>query len=208
MTKKRSSSSTRWLQEHNKDPFVIQAQKLNLRSRAHFKLAEIQEKTKFIKPGMQIIDLGAAPGAWSVLAAQLIGRSGKLISSDLLTMPAIKNQIFIQGDFNNQQIQQQIIQHCNSKKVDIILSDIAPNTSGIKNADQLKAIQLAESVLAFSEQHLSANGVLLVKLFHGIGFDDYLKQARQLFDKIKIFKPQASRNRSTECYLLATSHLD
>lgn len=202
MSKKKSKSSTLWLNEHHNDIYVQKAKKLNLRSRAHFKLEEIQQKINFIKPGLSVIDLGASPGAWSVLASQLVGVHGTVISCDLLPMNTVKNNIFIQGDFNDLLIQEQIIKNC--KSIDIVLSDIAPNTSGIKSADQLKAIHLAEMVLNFSIKNLAQDGSLLIKLFHGEGFDDFIKTAKLNFNHTKIFKPLASRNRSSECYLFAS----
>ena len=202
MSNKRSKSSTLWLNEHHKDIYVQQAKKLKLRSRAHFKLEEIQNKINLIKPSMSVVDLGAAPGAWSVLASKLVGEQGIVISCDLLPMQAIKNNIFIQGDFNDSLIQEKIAQHCST--IDIILSDIAPNTSGIKSADQLKAIQLAEMVLDFSLKNLATDGSLLIKLFHGQGFDDFIQATKLNFKHTKVFKPLASRNRSSECYLLAS----
>lgn len=206
MSKKRSASSTRWLNEHKQDLYVNLAKKLGVRSRAHFKLAEIQEKTKLIQPNMQVVDLGSAPGAWSILAANIVGNQIPVISCDLLPISPAKNIIHIQGDFDTTATQTKILTAC-SKPIEIILSDIAPNTSGIKAQDQLQAIALAESVLLFCHQHLATNGCFLIKLFHGVGFDDYLAQTKTMFKTIKILKPKASRNRSTECYLLGINKL-
>ena len=200
MGKKRSHSSQRWLQEHLHDPFVIQAKQQGLRSRAHFKLAEIQEKTNLIKPGQTVLDLGGAPGAWSVLASKLAGQNGRVITCDLLPMQAIPNHIFIQGDFDSPSTQAEILSHTPGG-IDVILCDIAPNTCGIKAADQLKAMQICEAVLAFCITHLPEQGVGLIKVFHGLGFDALLKTAKQHFMTVKTYKPKASRNRSAECYL-------
>ncbi len=203
MGKKQSASSKRWLDEHNNDHFVKLARQRHLRSRSHFKLEEIQTKTNLLKPGMHVVDLGAAPGSWSVLATQCVGSSGKVVACDLLPIQPYKNLVTIQGDFNTVATQKLITAALPA--IDVILSDMAPNTSGIKVADQLAFFNLAEAVLAFSLQHLSPSGSLLIKLFHGTGFDDYLASVKQNFNTTKIIKPQASRNRSTECYLLASS---
>ena len=202
MAPKRSDSSHRWLKAHHKDPFVKQAHQQGLRSRAHFKLEEIQTKTQLIQPGMCVLDLGAAPGAWSVLASTWVKPAGHVISCDLLDMDPIPDVTFIQGDFNDPGIQAHIAEAAQNP-IDVILSDIAPNTSGIQTADQLKAMQLAEAVLAFAQQHLKPEGDLCIKLFHGVGFDAYIKTCRAYFKRVKTFKPKASRARSAECYVWA-----
>lgn len=202
MPPKRSDSSHRWLKAHHQDPFVKQAHQQGLRSRAHFKLEEIQLKTHLIQPGMRVLDLGAAPGAWSVFAAQCIGTQGALVACDLLEMKAIPHVSIIQGDFNDLNTQAAIIKALQGP-IDVILSDIAPNTSGIQKADQLKAMQLSEAVLAFAVTHLKMGGDLCIKVFHGVGFDAYMKQCRSYFKQVKTFKPKASRSRSAECYIWA-----
>ena len=201
MSKKKSASSKRWLDEHSNDHFVKLAHKQNKRSRAHFKLLEIQEKTKLIKPGMGVVDLGAAPGSWSILALDYVGVCGKVVACDLLKIQPYKNLLTVQGDFNNSNTQMEILSYISD--IDIVLSDIAPNATGVKAVDQLSFYSLAENILAFSLKNLSANGAMLIKMFHGLGFEDYLSEVKQNFHKVKILKPQASRSRSSECYLLA-----
>jgi 23S rRNA (uridine2552-2'-O)-methyltransferase len=200
---KKSKSSRQWLKDHFTDPYVIKAQKEGYRSRAVYKLLEIQEKDLIIKPGMTIVDLGAAPGGWSQIAAQLIKKKGKIIALDILMMEPLANVEFIQGDFREDQVLTQLEQSLNQQAVDLVISDMAPNMSGLNIVDQPRAMFLAELALDFCLNHLRPGGSFLTKTFQGIGSDDFLKLLRQHFNKVVIRKPKASRAKSNEIYLLA-----
>lgn len=200
---KRSKSSQRWLQEHHRDPYVKLAKQQGMRSRAAFKLQEFQQKYRCAKPGDTVIDLGAAPGSWSALLAEWVGVQGKVIALDLLPIAALPGVTCIQGDFSEDAVLSQLVAHLNQRAIHLVTSDIAPNMSGIKSADQARAMYLAELVLEFTQQYLSVGGNFLIKLFQGQGFDNYLTAVRPLFKKIVLHKPEASRDRSTEVYLLA-----
>lgn len=199
----RSKSSGRWLKEHFDDPYVKMAQKDGYRSRASYKLLEIQEKDHILRPGMTVIDLGSAPGGWSQVVSRVIGDSGRLIASDILPMDGIADVTFIQGDFTEQEVFDQIMQAVGGKKIDLVISDMAPNMSGIRAADQASAMFLCELALDLAAKVLAPGGDFLIKVFHGEGFDDFLKQTRLMFDKVQMRKPQSSRDRSREQYLLA-----
>ncbi len=199
----RSKSSGRWLKEHFDDPYVKMAQKDGYRSRASYKLLEIQEKDRILRPGMTVIDLGSAPGGWSQVVSRVIGDSGRLIASDILPMDGIADVTFIQGDFTEQEVFDQIMQAVDGKKIDLVISDMAPNMSGIRAADQASAMFLCELALDLAAKVLAPGGDFLIKVFHGEGFDDFLKQTRLMFDKVQMRKPQSSRDRSREQYLLA-----
>jgi len=199
----RSKSSGRWLKAHFDDPYVKQAQKQGYRSRASYKLLEIQQKDRIIKHGMQIIDLGASPGGWSQVASQLIGTSGRVIAVDILPMNPIANVEFIQGDFTERSVYQTILTQISDQKVNLVMSDMAPNISGIKAVDQPKAMYLAELALDMAQNVLAEGGTLLVKTFQGTDFDKYIKMLRVSFDKVVSRKPGASRANSREVYLLA-----
>lgn len=199
----RSKSSGRWLKEHFDDPYVKMAQKDGYRSRASYKLLEIQEKDHILRPGMTVIDLGSAPGGWSQVVSRVIGDSGRLIASDILPMDGIADVTFIQGDFTEQEVFDQIMQAVDGKKIDLVISDMAPNMSGIRAADQASAMFLCELALDLAAKVLAPGGDFLIKVFHGEGFDDFLKQTRLMFDKVQMRKPQSSRDRSREQYLLA-----
>jgi 23S rRNA (uridine2552-2'-O)-methyltransferase len=205
MKKKRTPSSQRWLKEHHSDLYVKQARKEGYRSRAVYKLLEIQEKEKLIQPGMTVIDVGAAPGSWSEVAIKWVGKKGKLIAVDLLPITPIPHVTFIQGDFEEENTWQAIQTANQDRPIDVILSDMAPNTCGIQSADQLRSVSLAESVLDFAQMHLSAGGTVLIKVFQGEGFDALLKTMRTQFKTVKIKKPAASRARSKEVYLLGVN---
>lgn len=194
------SSSKRWLERNRNDIYVKEAKKLGLRSRAAFKLKQIQEKHKFIKASDNIIDLGAAPGSWSELCSTWLS-SGKIVACDLLEMQSIPNIMFIQGDFNDPSTQKNILNHLEGK-IDCIVSDMSPNKTGIKKVDQWQSSALSETLLYFSKQNLKTNGNLLFKCFHGDGFEEIMKIARSQFKSIKSIKPDASRKQSTEVYLL------
>ncbi len=200
----RSKSSSRWLKEHFSDDYVKRAQKAGYRSRSAFKLLEIQEKDRLIKPGMTIVDLGAAPGGWSQIVVHFLKGTGEIFALDILPMDPIHGVQFIQGDFQEEAIVKELLDLMHGKKADVVLSDIAPNISGIKTSDQARAIYLAEIALDFSVKVLKPNGTLVVKVFQGEGFDEFLKRMRMTFQQVKIRKPKASRDRSKEQYLLGS----
>ncbi|MEI6145562.1 MAG: 23S rRNA (uridine(2552)-2'-O)-methyltransferase RlmE [Methylococcales bacterium] len=199
----RSKSSSRWMQEHFEDEYVKMAQIQGYRSRAVFKLKEIQEKDQLIKPGMNVIDLGAAPGGWSQMARELMGKKDKLIALDILPMDSIEGVDFIQGDFREEAVLESLYEILNQAPVSLVMSDMAPNMSGNKAVDQPRAIYLAELALDTAKTVLSKNGSFLVKLFHGEGFEIYCQEVQRHFTKVIIRKPKASRPRSNEVYILA-----
>lgn len=199
----RSKSSQRWLKEHFDDPFVKQAQKDGYRSRASYKLLEIQEKDHILKNGMTVIDLGAAPGGWSQVVSRIIGEHGRLIASDILSMDSIADVTFIQGDFTDDKVFETLLETINQQPVDLVISDMAPNMSGMRSVDQTKAMLLCELALDMALKVLKPGGYFLIKIFQGEGFDAYLQMVRQSFDKVQIRKPNSSRDRSREQYLLA-----
>jgi 23S rRNA (uridine2552-2'-O)-methyltransferase len=203
MSKKRSNSSARWLAEHENDPYVQQARKLGYRSRSVFKLKEIQEKDRILKPGQTVVDLGAAPGGWSQLARPLLGSKGRLIALDILAMDPVANVEFILGDFREAAVLRQLENSVGKQAIDLVLSDMAPNLSGIDVADQVSTIYLCELALDFAKAHLKPRGVFVTKVFQGEGIDAYLKSVRQTFESVTIRKPKASRPRSREVYLVA-----
>ena len=199
----RSKSSSRWLKEHFDDPFVKMAQKDGYRSRASYKLLEIQEKDRILRSGMTVIDLGSAPGGWSQVTSRVIGDKGTLIASDILPMAAIADVTFIEGDFTEDQVFNQIMDAVGNQPVDLVISDMAPNMSGVRTADQAAAMYLCELALDLASKVLRPGGDFLIKIFHGDGFDDYLRDVRKRFDKVQMRKPASSRDRSREQYLLA-----
>lgn len=203
-SKKRSASSTRWLQEHFNDRFVQQAQKKGLRSRAWFKLDEIQQSDKLFKPGITVVDLGAAPGGWSQYAASIIGNQGRIIACDLLPMDSIVGVDFLQGDFRDEMVLKALMERVGDKKVQVVMSDMAPNMSGQPAVDIPRAMYLVELALDMCRDVLAKNGSFIVKVFQGEGFEAYLKEIRSLFKTVKIRKPEASRARSREVYIVAT----
>ncbi len=202
MAKKRGSSKA-WLKEHRDDVYVQRAQADGYRSRACYKLLELNEKDRFIKPGMTVVDLGSAPGGWSQVAAQLVGHKGRVIASDILPMDAIAGVDFIEGDFTEQSVFDEIQAVIGSDQPDIVLSDMAPNMSGIVDVDQPKAMYLVELALDLAVQMLPKGGVFAAKVFHGEGFDDWLKSVRTSFQSVNSRKPAASRPRSKEVYVVA-----
>jgi 23S rRNA (uridine2552-2'-O)-methyltransferase len=199
----KSKSSKRWLAEHFDDPFVKLAQQRGLRSRAAFKLQELQDKYSLIKPGMTVVDLGAAPGGWCQVAQPLVGVGGRVIALDILGMEPIAGVEFILGDFTEDEPLQRLEEALGGVAVDLVMSDMAPNISGMATVDQAKAMYLAELALEFVRQHLKPGGDFVVKLFQGADFDCFVRQVRSLFDKVQVVKPKASRPRSKEVYLLA-----
>ncbi len=199
----RSKSSSKWLLEHFDDHYVKMAQQKGLRSRSAFKLLELQEKYLLIKPGMVIVDLGAAPGGWSQVARPLVGGSGQVIALDILEMEPLEAVQFIHGDFTEEEPLRMLEEALNGRQVDLVLSDMAPNMSGMSTTDQAKAMYLAELALEFVRSHLKPGGDFVVKLFQGTDFDGYVREVRSLFNKVQVKKPKASRPRSREVYLLA-----
>ena len=191
------------MQEHFDDPYVKMAQTQGYRSRAVFKLKEIQEKDKFIKPGMNIIDLGAAPGGWSQYVRPLVGLKGKIIALDILPMEPIEDVVFIQGDFREESVMDELTARLEAAPVDLVLSDMAPNMSGSKGIDQPNAMYLAELALETAKIVLVKDGDFLVKVFQGEGFETFHRDVQQNFSKVVIRKPKASRPRSNEVYILA-----
>ena len=190
------------MHEHVTDPFVKAAKREGYRSRAAYKLMEIDEHYQLFKPGMTVVDLGATPGGWSQVARQQMGANGRVIALDILVLEPIPGVEFLQGDFTTEEINQKLIGLLNSAKADIVISDMAPNISGIVISDQARSIYLAELALEFAQNYLKPGGNFLVKLFHGGGFDEFVKKSRQDFEKIVVKKPEASRDRSKEVYLL------
>ena len=202
----RSKSSARWLKEHFEDAYVKRAQQSNYRSRAVFKLQEIDAKDRLIKPGMLVVDLGAAPGGWSQYAASRVGEGGQVVALDILPMDSLAGVEFIQGDFRERAVLDQIVLLLKNHPVDLVISDMAPNTSGINAVDQPRIMYLAELALDLSRQSLRPGGDMLIKVFQGEGFDALLAETRQSFAKVVTRKPKASRPRSKELYLLARNY--
>ncbi|WP_127025337.1 23S rRNA (uridine(2552)-2'-O)-methyltransferase RlmE [Rheinheimera mangrovi] len=202
--KKRSASSSRWLQEHVSDPFVQKAQKLGLRSRAAFKLDEIQDKDKLIKTGMTVVDLGSAPGSWSARAAELVGQSGCVVACDILPMDPLAGVAFLQGDFREDAVLNALLERIGGRNVDVVLSDMAPNMSGNSTVDQSRSMYLVELALEMCNNVLKKNGSFVVKVFHGEGFEAFVQQVRSVFTTVRIRKPDSSRARSSETYIVAT----
>jgi 23S rRNA (uridine2552-2'-O)-methyltransferase len=202
----RSKSSSRWLKEHFSDPYWQQAQKDGYRSRATYKLKELDEKERLIKPGMVVVDLGAAPGGWSQWAIERVGDQGVVIGLDLLPIHPLEGAIFLQGDFREEAVFAELVATLDGREVDLVMSDMAPNTSGIKAVDIPRSIYLSELALDFAHQVLKPGGNLLIKVFQGEGFDAFLKDARTFFNKVQLKKPQASRDRSVEVYVLAKGY--
>jgi len=204
--KSRSKSSGRWLQEHFDDEYVKQAQKDGYRSRAVYKLLEIDEKDQLLKPGMTVVDLGAAPGSWSEVAAQRVGEKGRVIALDILPMDSLPGVTFIQGDFREEGPYNALVEALGDSQVDLVMSDMAPNISGMKAVDQPRAMYLAELALELARKVLKPGGDLLVKAFNGEGIDAYKQELRRDFNKLIVRKPRASRPRSPEIYLLARGY--
>jgi 23S rRNA (uridine2552-2'-O)-methyltransferase len=199
----RTKSSKRWLKEHFNDPFVKRAQAEGLRSRAAFKLEELIERDHLLRPGMVIVDLGAAPGGWSQLAANRLDGRGRVIALDLLPIASIAGVEVVQGDFREEAVLKRLTELLAGQPVDLVLSDLAPNMTGVSSVDQARALEMAELTRDFADQHLKPGGALLLKLFQGVGFDGFLKDLRTRYAKITMRKPKASRARSAEVYALA-----
>jgi len=201
---KRSKTSKGWMQEHVNDEYVKRAQRDGYRARAAYKLIEIDDRDHLIKPGMTIVDLGSAPGSWSQVAVQRLKGQGKVIALDLLEMQPVSGVQFIQGDFREQAVLDQLEAALGGKPVDLVIADMAPNISGISDVDQANAMYLTELALDFSYKWLKPGGQFLVKVFNGSGFEEIIRNMRQGFDKVATRKPKASRDRSSEVYLLGT----
>ena len=201
-----SKSSKKWLQEHFNDMYVKKAQAEGYRSRAAYKLMEIDQKEQLLKPGMVVVDLGAAPGGWTQYISRKLDGRGRIIALDLLPMDALAGVEFIEGDFQEDTVLKQLTDLIPGLSVDVLLSDMAPNMSGTAAIDIPKAMYLAELAFDFAGKMLKPNGTLLMKIFHGAGFDSLIKEARQQFERVTIRKPDASRARSRETYLLAKGY--
>jgi 23S rRNA (uridine2552-2'-O)-methyltransferase len=199
---KPTRTSKAWMQEHLNDEFVKRAQKEGYRARAAYKLIEIDDKDRLIKPGMTIVDLGSTPGSWSQVAVQRLKGQGRVIALDILDMAPIAGVEFIQGDFRESSVLKVLEDKIRNIPVDLVIADMAPNISGVKDVDQAGAAYLTELALEFSQQWLKPHGNFLVKVFIGSGFDDIVKTMRTRFDKVVTRKPKASRDRSSEVYLL------
>ncbi|MDB6012817.1 MAG: rRNA methyltransferase [Gammaproteobacteria bacterium] len=204
----RTKSSARWLNEHVNDPYVKQAQKDGYRSRSSYKLIQLNEKDRLIRPGMLVVDLGCVPGGWSQVAARLVGAKGRVLATDILPMEPLKNVDFIQGDFTEESVLKQVLDWLGDNKPDVVLSDIAPNISGIDSADQASSMYLVELALDMARQVLKPKGDFVAKVFQGTGSEEFLKDLRTSFDKVLIRKPAASRSRSREVYMVAKGFRD
>lgn len=216
----RSKSSQRWLKEHFSDPYVKKAQAEGMRSRAAYKLEEVVARDQLLRPGMTVVDLGAAPGGWSQwvraeldqLDRQGSGNRGGAVSSrvialDILEMPSLAGVEFLHGDFREDAVLSQLEASLKGQPVDLVLSDMAPNKSGVDAVDQPRAMHLAELAMDFADRHLKPGGAFLIKLFQGVGFDDYVRELRRRYARVAIRKPAASRKRSPEVYALAQGKL-
>lgn len=200
---KRTKSSHRWLQEHERDVYVKRAREEGYRSRAVFKLEEIQRTDRIIRPGMTVVDLGAAPGGWSQYAAKVLNRKGRIVALDILPMDAIVGVEFLQGDFSSDDVLAELNRVIDGATVDLVLSDMAPNMTGISDVDHDRSMYLVELALDFAKTQLKPGGDFLAKVFQGRGFQPFMKALRESFKTVKVRKPPASRQRSSELYLLA-----
>lgn len=198
----RSKTSQKWLDEHVNDPYVKKAQLDGYRSRASYKLIEINEKDKLYRPGSVVIDLGSAPGGWSQIVAPVVGDNGRVIASDILPMDVLEDVTFIQGDFTEESVYNEILDALNGQPVDTVISDMAPNMSGVNATDQYSSMYLVELALDMARNVLKPGGNFCAKVFQGVGYDEYLKDVRSSFDKVYIRKPSASRPRSREVYIV------
>jgi 23S rRNA (uridine2552-2'-O)-methyltransferase len=204
--KKLSASSNRWMQEHFDDPYVLKAQKLGLRSRAVFKLEEINNKDRLLLPGMSVVDLGAAPGGWSEYAVKVVGDQGHVVACDILPMDSLAGVDFLQGDFREDAVLEALLERIDGRNVDLVMSDMAPNMSGNESTDQARSMYLVELALDMCNQVLKKNGSFVVKVFQGEGFEQFVKEVKSAFKVVKTRKPEASRPRSREVYLVATGY--
>lgn len=200
----RSKSSSRWLREHFDDEYVQRAQREGWRSRAVYKLAELDQKYRLLKPGMAVVDLGAAPGGWSQYAARVLGAKGRIIALDILPMDSLPGVVFIEGDFRDEAVLARLEAELGGQAIDLVMSDMAPNISGMGAVDQPRAMYLVELAVDFARQHLRAGGTFVAKVFQGEGFDALVQDLRRDFERVVVRKPKASRPRSREVYLVAT----
>jgi 23S rRNA (uridine2552-2'-O)-methyltransferase len=205
---KPSKTSKQWMREHVNDPFVQMAQKDGYRSRAAYKLLEIDERDHLIKPGMVVVDLGATPGGWCQVVANKLGEKGRIIALDLLPLHPLPRVEFIQGDFREEEVLAQLEEKLQGRHIGLVISDMAPNISGVGSADQARSMLLAELALDFAVKHLMPGGAFVVKVFQGAGFETYLKLMRTQFTKVVTRKPKASRDRSSEQYLVGVGKLE
>ena len=201
---KKKSSSRAWLKEHHDDIFVQRAQKEGYRSRAVYKLMEINDKDQILRRGMSVLDLGSAPGGWSQVAAKLVGEAGRVVASDILLMDALPDVVFVQGDFTEQETYDRIVALLNDKPLDVVLSDMAPNMSGMPEVDQPRSMYLVELATELAERALAPGGAFITKVFQGEGFEPWFRQIRDRFDRVTTRKPSASRPRSREVYIVAS----
>jgi 23S rRNA (uridine2552-2'-O)-methyltransferase len=199
----RSKTSNRWLEEHVNDPYVKRAQVDGYRARAAYKLIELNDKDKLIRPGHLVVDLGSAPGSWSQIAGRLVGVKGRVVASDILPMDSLENVDFIQGDFTEESVFKQIMDLLGGSQADLVICDMAPNISGVAVADQAASMYLVELALDMARKVLKSKGDFVAKVFQGEGFEDYVKEVRTSFAKVVIRKPDASRPRSREVYVVA-----
>lgn len=204
----RTKSSARWLKEHFTDIYVKQAQEAGYRSRAVYKLLEIDERDRILRPGMTVVDLGAAPGGWSQVAGKVTGSKGRIIALDILTMEPLPGVSFIQGDFTEQPALDALLEAMHGKRAGLVMSDMAPNISGLRSVDQPRAMYLAELALEFARKVLAPGGDLLMKVFQGEGSDALRKDLLRSFKQVLVRKPASSRARSREVYLLARNYRD
>lgn len=205
---KASKTSKQWMMEHINDPYVQMAQKDGYRARAAYKLIELDERDHLIKPGTVVVDLGAAPGSWCQVVAKKLGTHGRIIALDLLPLHPLPRVEFIQGDFREDSVLSQLENMLDGRQIGLVMSDMAPNISGVSTMDQARAMYLAELALDFAAKHLAPGGSFVVKIFQGVGFEDYLKLARGHFEKVVTRKPKASRDRSSEQYLVGLGKLE
>ena len=197
------SKNRTWIKQHVKDPYVKQSQLDGYRSRASYKLLEIVEKGRYIKPGMVVVDLGSAPGGWSQVATKLVGHKGCVVAVDILPMDPVAGVSFIQGDFTEEKILNQVLGEIGNRPVDLVISDMAPNLTGMKAVDQPAMIYLAELAVDLVQQVMTDDGIFIAKLFQGEGFDEFVRNTRTVFNVVSLKKPDASRSKSREVYLVA-----
>ncbi|MDA9569687.1 23S rRNA (uridine(2552)-2'-O)-methyltransferase RlmE [Porticoccaceae bacterium] len=197
------SKNRTWIKQHVKDPYVVQSQRDGYRSRASYKLLEIIEKNRLIKPGMTVVDLGSAPGGWSQVAAKKVGHQGSVVAVDILPMNPIAGVDFIQGDFTEEEILAELLKTIGNKPVDLVISDMAPNLTGMKAVDQPAVVYLAELAVDLAQKVLTKDGIFIAKLFQGEGFDEFVRNTRKVFNVVSLKKPDASRSKSREVYLVA-----
>ena len=200
---KKSHSSKQWLRRHVNDPYVQRSKREGYRSRSAYKLTEIDEKDRLLRPGQVVVDLGSAPGGWSQVAARRVGEAGMVVAIDLLEMEPVAGVTFVKGDFTSEKGLAALHSALGGRQADLVLSDMAPNMTGIQVTDQARSMYLAELARDFAQLHLQRDGALLVKIFQGAGYDEYLKSLRRAYQKVVVRKPDASRDESAEQYLLA-----